>query len=139
MRFLFYDIIFLIIFGIFVILFLYKNRKNLQRDMKIAFLYKTKVGIKLIDYIGTKYKKIINFLKYFSVFLGYVLMISVVYLGGRAVYQYIRYPQFTELIKAPPLAPVIPYFPQLFGLKSFFPPFYFTYFIISILIVAKIP
>jgi hypothetical protein len=77
MGFLFYDIIFLILFGIFVILFLYKNRKNLQRDMKIAFLYRTKVGIKLINYIGTKYKKIINVLKYFSIFLGYVLIISV--------------------------------------------------------------
>ncbi len=138
MDFLFYDIIFLILFGIFVILFLYKNRKNLQRDMKIAFLYKTQFGIKVINYIGIKYKKIINVLKYFSIFLGYILMISVIYLGGRAVYQYLRYPQLTEIIKAPPLAPVIPYFPQLFGLKSFFPPFYFTYFIISILVVATV-
>jgi membrane-associated protease RseP (regulator of RpoE activity) len=105
--------------------------------MKIAFLYKTQNGIKAMDYISKKYSKILHVLKYFSISLGYILMIGVLYLLGRTVYLYVRHPLLiTRLIKAPPLAPVIPYFPRLFGLESFFPPFYFTYFILALSIVA---
>jgi len=138
MSFFIYDIIFLIIFTLFVVFFLYKRKNNLKREMKIAFLYRTKFGIKFIDYIGKKYKKTIFFLRYLVIAIGYFLMAIVVYFLGQLVYSYVRYPQITQLIKAPPIAPVIPYFPKLFGLESFFPPFYFTYFLLGILIVATV-
>jgi membrane-associated protease RseP (regulator of RpoE activity) len=34
--------------------------------------------------------------------------------------------------------PLIPYFPQIFGVESLMPPFYFTYFLIALIIVAVV-
>jgi len=138
MEFIYYDLIFLFLFGIFVAVFLYKTRDKLKREMKIAFLYRTKLGIGFINYVGENYRKTLGVLKYISISVGYVLMGTVLFLMSRMVYTYVKYPQITRLIKAPPLAPVIPYFPKLFGMETFFPPFYFTYFIVSIAVVATV-
>ncbi len=137
MEFYIYDLIFLVLFCAFIAIFLYKNRKKLKREMKIAFLYKTKLGLKLINYIGKKYKKILNSLKYIILFTSYLLMAGICILLGKSLFLYIRYPiLITKLIRAPPIAPLIPYFPKLFQMESFFPHFYFTYFIIALAIVA---
>ncbi len=136
MGFFIYDISFLILFSIFVAVFLYLKRKNLERE-GILFLYRTKIGIKAINYIGDRYAKVLHFFKYVIVAVGYVLMVGVIYLFGQAVWIYLRYAkEITTIVKAPPIAPLIPYFPKIFGMESFFPPFYFTYFILAILIVA---
>ena len=128
----FYDLSFLVVFSICLIIFLYAKRKNLKRE-GILYLYKTKLGIKFIDYIGKKFKRVINVLQYFSIVLGYFLMVGIFLLLISAVYTYIKIP-----IKTPPLVPLIPYFPRIFGVQSFFPEFYFTYFIVAILIVAVV-
>ena len=57
---------------------------------------------------------------------------------GQTLSIYILHPEITKIIKAPPIAPLIPYFPKLFGMESFFPPFYFTYFIVALAIVAVV-
>ena len=137
MEFYIYDITLLILFSLGVGFFLYKNRRKLNREMKIIYFYRTKVGLKLIDYIGGKYKKSLHVLKYFAIVISYILMAGILFLIGRTVYLYIRYPkEVLEIVKAPPIAPVIPYFPKLFGMESFFPPFYFIYFILALSIVA---
>ncbi len=51
MSFLVYDLIFLAAFLIFFSVFLYTRKKNLKKE-GLLLLYKTKWGIKLIDYIG---------------------------------------------------------------------------------------
>jgi membrane-associated protease RseP (regulator of RpoE activity) len=61
---------------------------------------------------------------------------TMIYLLGKTVYTYIAIPQIVEIVRAPPIAPLIPYFPQLFGMESLFPPFYFTYFLAALAIVA---
>jgi len=131
-----YDIVLLILFVIFSSVFLYVNRKNLKKDGPL-FLYRAKWGLKLINYIGNKYKRTLKFLSYVSITLGYVLMASMLFLVVQTVYLYLTSP-IAKIIKAPPIAPLIPYFPKLFGLQSFFPPFYFVYFIVAILIVATV-
>ena len=132
-----YDLIFLFIFTVAVTIFLYVKRKNLKREMKIMFLYRTKIGIKFIEYIGGKYKRTLGVLQYIIIGLGYILMVGIVYIIGKSVYLYVSNPfLITQITKAPPIAPLIPYFPQLFGMQSFFPEFSFTYFIVSISIVA---
>jgi membrane-associated protease RseP (regulator of RpoE activity) len=137
MTFFFYDIAFLIVFSILIALFLYKNNKNIKREMGIAFLYKSQLGIKLIKHVGTRYRKILRGLQYIIILVGYVLMAGILYLIGRTAYLYIMYPVLiTDVIKAPPVTPLIPYFPVIFGMESFFPPLYFTYFIIALSIVA---
>ncbi len=138
MKFFYYDLVFLVAFCLFLIIFLYKRRKNLKREW-LMYLYKTKVGIKFIDFIGTKYKKTLRVLRYFSLIIGYALMVSMIFLFIKVVYTYIfQAKEIVNVISAPPIMPLIPYFPQIFGVQSLFPPFYFTYFILSILVVAVV-
>lgn len=131
----FLDIFLLGMLIIFISFYLYKNRSKLKEE-GILYLYKTKWGLRLIKTTGKKYKKTLYFLSYISIFIGYILMISIVYFFIKIVFNYITNPKIVQTIKAPPIAPVIPYFPKLFGLSSFFPNFYGIYFIISIAIVA---
>ncbi len=130
-----YDVGFLILFSMFVIWFLYSRRKNLSRE-GIVFMYRTKFGIKVINYIGDKFKRVLYSLRYLIIGLGFVLMGSMLWMLGQTVSIYLLNPEITKLIKAPPIAPLIPYFPKLFGMESYFPPFYFTYFIVALAIVA---
>ena len=133
-NFIVYDLILLGIFLVGISLFLYKNRKNVHRE-GLLLLHKTSWGIKLIDKIGTKYKNLLQKLSYVSVTLGYILMAVMIYLVGRVVYIYIRFPEAVRAIKVPPIMPLVPYLPQVFKL-DFLPPFYFTYWIIIIAIIA---
>lgn len=133
MSFMIYDIILLVLFSIFAGIFLYKNRKKLEKD-GMLFLYRTKWGIKLINKIGNKYQKLLKFFSYISIGVGYILMIIVVYLILKTTYIYFTSPLIKQ-IKVPPLMPIVPYINKIVpGL----PVFYFVYFIIAILIVATI-
>lgn len=131
-----YDLVLLIIFLIFISFFLYKNKKNLGQEGSLI-LYRTQWGVKLIEKIGTKYKRILNFFAWVSIAVGYLLMISIIWLIFKTVYIYFT-TSIASTIKAPPVMPLIPYFPQLFGLQSIFPPFYFIYFILALIIVATV-
>jgi len=134
MKFFYYDLIFLILFTLGVIFFLYKRRKNLKRE-GLMYLYRTKVGIKFINYIGNKYKKTLKILSYFIVISGYFLMGTMLYLLGQIAYIYLRSPDIVRAIKIPPLIPLIPYLPSIFKI-DFLPPFYFTYWILAIAVIA---
>ena len=133
MSILIYDLVFLAIFVAFVSVFLYSRRKNLKRE-GLLILYKAAWGIKLINYIGKKAPRTFHVLSYISITVGYVLMVGMFYLLGRIVYLY-TIPSFVQTIKIPPLLPLVPYLPQIFKL-DFLPPFYFTYWIIIIAIIA---
>ncbi len=134
MNFIILDIILLVLFLALAGFFLYRNRKKLDQEGWLL-LYKTSWGIKLIDKIGKKYERTLRVLSYVSVAVGIILMVLVLVLMVQTVYLYLT-TTISETIKAPPIMPLIPYFPEIFGVKSIFPPFYFVYFIISILIVA---
>lgn len=131
------DISFLIIILGLLAFFLMKNKERLTKE-GMLYLYKTTWGINLINKVGTKYKKTLSFLSYVSIGVGYILMISILYLFGVTVFQYLTRPEIVETIRAPPIAPIIPYFPEIFGLSDFFPPLYTVYFIAAILIVATV-
>ena len=129
-----YDIGFLVLFSLFVTLFLYKRRKNLKRE-GIMYLYRTRVGIKFIDYVGTKYKKFLTVYAFLGVVFGYLLMASMIWFLWKLLSIYLFNPEIVRMIKIPPLMPLIPYLPEAFSV-SFLPPFYFTYWIISIAVIA---
>src|SRR3989338_3205252 len=133
--FLMYDVFFLVIFGIFAFWILHKNRSSLKRQGWI-FLYHTKVGLKLMDWASSKFEKVLKPLSYVVITSGYVLMISILWMIVKTVWIYISSPIPEQLKNLPPIAPLIPYFPNLFGLESFFPPLYFTYFLVALAIVA---
>ncbi len=134
MNFMVYDLILLGIFIIFISVFLYKKRKTVKKE-GLLLLYRTSWGVKLINKIGNKYKKLIKKLGYVSVGLGYLLMAGMIYLAGRIVWIYAFRPDIIRAIKVPPILPLVPYLPQVFKL-DFLPPFYFTYWIVIIAIIA---
>jgi len=134
MAFYIYDLTFLVLFSLGVGIFLWKRRKNLQRE-GIMYLYRTKVGVKFIDYIGEKYKKAIKVYSLLGVVCGYVLMALMLYFLYYILKIYLFNPDVVRAIKIPPLMPLIPYLPSLFKV-TFLPPFYFTYWILAIAIIA---
>lgn len=134
MGFIIYDIIFLAIFAIFLSIFLYRRKENLKRE-GLLLLYKTNWGIKLINRIGERYKRLLRILGYISIGVGFILMILMIYLFGKIIWVYLFSPEIVKAIKMPPIMPLIPYLPKLFNL-DFLPPFYFVYWIIIIALIA---
>lgn len=134
MKFIYYDIGLMILFVLFVARFLYKNRKNLQKD-GLLYLYRTKWGMNLIDKVGKKYKKTLHFLSYVSIIIGYFLMGGMIWLFGKMVYLYVAYPNIVRAIKIPPIMPLVPYLPQAFKL-NFLPDFYFITWILVLAVIA---
>ncbi|MFQ5531875.1 MAG: site-2 protease family protein [Candidatus Nanoarchaeia archaeon] len=135
MSFLIYDLTLLAIFVIFISVFLYSRRKNLQKE-GLLLLYRTEWGIKLINYVGKKYKRTLKILSYISIATGYLLMFGMFYLAYTIIKIYIFLPEVVKTIKVPPIMPLIPYFPSLFNLESFLPPFNFTYWIVILAVIA---
>ena len=118
----YYDIPLFILFSAFVAWFLFRHRKNLKREMGVAFLYRTQLGVRTIERFTKKFKFALEKLKWVVITSGFVLMAAIVYLISKSLYIYITVPQIIEVVKAPPLIPLLPYIPELFGLESFFPP-----------------
>ena len=134
MNFIVYDVILLIVFAIFISAFLYRRRENIKKE-GFLLLYKTNWGVRLIERIGGKHEKLLNFLSYVSVIVGFFLMGTMIYLFGKMVWMYIFRSDIISLVKVPPIMPLLPYVPQIFQL-DYLPPFYFIYWIIIIAIVA---
>ncbi len=134
MSFYIYDITFLVVFTLLVGWFLYSRRHNLKRE-GIMYLYRTRLGIKFIDYVGGRYKKTLSVLGFVGVVCGYLLMAGMIYFLYQLIYVYLFVPEVVRAIKIPPLMPLIPYLPEAFKI-DFLPPFYFTYWIVAIAVIA---
>jgi len=128
------DIILLVLFCVITAIFLYKKRKRISRQ-GVLILYKTKIGIKIIDEISEKYSKLIGFLQYIVIASGYILMIAMTWLIVRFSYAYLTTPGLAKALKIPVIMPLVPYIDRVFA-PGILPPFYFTYWIIIIAIVA---
>jgi len=129
-----FDLIFLVAFTLAVVLFLYTRRHNLTRQ-GLLYLYRTRVGIKFIDWFAARFKAILKPLQYVIVASGYFLMAFMVWFLAKFSYSYLTSPVIAKALKVPVLLPLIPYLPSLFKI-DFLPPFYFTYWIIIIAIIA---
>lgn len=126
-----YDLMFLFIVAITVAIFLYKNRKNVKVESKIFLLYHTKVGIKFMNWVSKKLHRLLDVLSYFSISFGFLAMFSAVIL---LLISFKTLTTLTTVPKVPPLMPLIPYLPEIFKLPL--PPFYFSYWITILLVVA---
>lgn len=129
------DLTLLVLFTIFVVIFLYTRKHNLKRE-GLMYLYRTKLGIKFIEWTSRKYSKILKPMQYLVIASGYILMVIMIFLLVKTLFIYFQQPADSPISKVPAVFPLIPYFPQIFNLDSFFPPFYFVYFIIAIAIIA---
>lgn len=134
MSFFIYDISFLVAFTLAVVIFLYTRKSNLKRQ-GLLYLYRTKIGLKLIEYTSRKYKKILVPMQHLIVACGYVLMVATVWMIVKFAWFYITSPFMAKELKVPVLMPLIPYLPSIFKL-DFLPPFPFTYWIIIIALIA---
>ena len=124
-------------FSCILVSYFFKKEKNKLEKQGILLLFKTQLGVKFIDKFVQKFGRILRPLQYVIITSGYVLMITMLWMMLLTTYLYITTP-IARFIKAPPVFPLIPYFPQLFDLESYFPPLYSTYFIIALGIVAVV-
>lgn len=134
MSFITYDIAFLVLFVLAVVTFLYTHKSNLKRQ-GLLYLYRTKIGLNLIEYTTKRFSKILKPLQYIVVVCGYILMIEIIWLFLKFAYFYITSPFAAREFKIPVIMPLIPYLPEIFKI-DFLPPFPFTYWIIIIALIA---
>ena len=66
-----------ILFYLGIILLLYLNRKKFEFQGKIVALYRTKVGLGLMDRVSNKYRELIKLLGYCAVGIAYVALILI--------------------------------------------------------------
>lgn len=136
MSFVVYDLTFLILFTLFVVAFLYLRKDKIKRE-GLLILYRTSLGIKFINLFSEKYKKYLHIAEWFVIGIGYLLMLGAIFSFGQFIWIFISNPEFVRAIKIPPVAPLIPYLPQLFK-ADYLPFFYFTYWIIVLAITAVV-
>ncbi len=134
MSFIIYDIVFMVLSVLLVAIFLYTRKHNLKRQ-GILYLYHTKVGIKFIEFVSKKFSKILKPMQYIVVGCGYFLMVFMLGILIKFAYTYLLSPSAARDLKIPVLMPLVPYLPELFKI-DFLPPFYFTYWIIIIAVIA---
>ncbi|QQG39055.1 MAG: site-2 protease family protein [Candidatus Woesearchaeota archaeon] len=121
-----YDLTLAIVFYAIVIIFFYLNRKNVQIQGWILFIYRTKLGLKLMDKLSKFFPKLLHSIGLFGIFTGFLAMFG---LFAFLVYQ-------TALLFFRPetpaaLAPLLP------GVKiPGLPVLPFWYFIIGIFITV---
>ena len=97
------DLIFALIFyGIIFLLFIkYRNKFEVQN--KIFVLYKTKLGIKLMNKLSSKIPRVLHYISYLSITIGFIGMIITFLFLIKGVWNMIFIPN-----AIPVLAPVLP-------------------------------
>jgi len=97
-----YDLLFALIFYGLIILFFYRNRKNVKIHAKIIAFYRTKLGLKWMDKIAKTFPRLLNLISYVSIFVGFAGMIFIMVVLIKGTYNL--------LINGgtPALAPVFP-------------------------------
>jgi membrane-associated protease RseP (regulator of RpoE activity) len=122
------DITLFVAFCVFVVLFLWLRRSRVDRE-GIIFLYRTKFGIGTIEKLAKKLKWLWQKLGPVIIVAGFIFMIAMIWLLIESIWLTFKVP-----MRTPPIMPLVPYLPQAF--KMPLPPFYFTYWILIIAIVA---
>ena len=121
-----------IIFLFILALFVFMNRKKLDTKFLIPYflyfsMYKTTWGLKLMDSMSKKYKKVFIYIGYFGIAVGFLGMILISYGLLNNIYMLFTKPQ-----AAPGVGLVLP----IKAKGVFFVPFF--YWIISIFVIAVV-
>ena len=127
-----YQTIAAIIFLAILTIFVFLKRKNLDTKQIIPYflyfsMYRTKWGLKLMNSMAKRHRKLMLYIGYFGVFIGFLGMILISY--GLISNIYVL---FTEPEAAPGVGLVLPF--KAKGI--FFVPFF--YWIISIFVIAAV-
>ena len=127
-----FDLIFAVIFYSLIFLFYLKHKDKFEIQNKIFALYKTQLGIKLMDKYSKIFPRFLNFLGYISIITGFIGMIFIFYTIIKGTYKLI-YDSFLGVQTQPVLAPVLPGV-SIPGL----PTLSFWHWVIAIFVVAVI-
>ncbi|MBI4447876.1 site-2 protease family protein [Candidatus Woesearchaeota archaeon] len=123
-----YDLLSIIAFYLIVFVFYLRNKKKFIIQGKFLALYKTKIGLKLMDKIAKKMPRTVKYLGYFGVICGYAGMIFIFVFLIKETLKFLLVPS-----APPPLAPVLP------GISiPGAPKLSFWHWIISIFVVAVV-
>ena len=76
----------IIIFYLIIVLLVYFNRKKFTFQGKIIAMYKTKIGIKLMNTIAQKYPRLVITLGYIGIFFGFLGMLLIVFFVLQGLY-----------------------------------------------------
>lgn len=98
-----FDLIFAAIFYGILFLFYLKHKNKFEIQNKIFALYKTKIGIKLMDKYSKINPKFLMFLGYFGIIIGFLGMGLIFFILIKGTYSLIFIPK-----SLPVLAPVLP-------------------------------
>ncbi len=123
-----WDLLFALLFYGIIILFFFKTRPKWEIQGKILALYKTKIGLKLMDKFAMRFPRLLKYLGYSGVFFGFSGMLFIAYLLVKGTYDLI----FVEGAVSQ-LAPVLP------GVKiPGLPTLGFWHWVIAIFVVAVV-
>lgn len=99
-----------IIFYGLLALIIYLNRKKFEFQGKIVALYRTKLGLGLMEKIGKKYEELIKIIGYIGIGIGFVGMFLILFLFAFSLYLFFK--GIITTGSAPvTIAPVIPGIP----------------------------
>lgn len=121
-----------IAFIFLMLLFIFLKRKKIKIQ-KVFFpifyfaLYRTKLGLKFMDKFSKKFPKLLKFISYFSVAIGFIGMLLITFSLIHNLYKLLLIPTAVAAV-----VPVLPF--KIKG--AFFVPFF--YWIISIFIIAVV-
>ena len=82
--FLVYDLVFLALFTLASGIFLYRRRHNLKRQ-GLLYLYRTKLGIRFMDWTVARFGKFLKPFEYVVVASGYILMAGMIWIIVRLI------------------------------------------------------
>jgi len=124
-----YDLLLLVVFYLFLLVIFRIYRNKFEVQWKIFALYKTKIGLKLMDSIAKKVPSLLYVSGYFGIFIGFLGMIFTFGFVVWAAYRLIFVPAADAV-----LAPVLPGI----SISEQLPVLSFWHWIIAILIVATV-
>lgn len=127
------DLLLLAALGVVLLIVFWFNKKKVDIQ-KIAFpiiylvLYRTKIGLNLMDRIAKKYSKLVNFISVLGIYVGFFVMLVIFYFLIKGTYN------FLFVGGLPPIAPLLPGIKPAAGIPSIS----FIHWIIAIFVLAGV-
>ena len=98
-----WNIISLLLFYGFILLIYYKYKEKFTVESKVFIMYKSQLGVSLMDRIAKKFPRFFKYLAYLSVLTGFAGMGFILYFIVKETVKFLAVPG-----SAPPLSPVLP-------------------------------
>jgi membrane-associated protease RseP (regulator of RpoE activity) len=111
-----FDYRWVILFYSAVILFVYLNRNKLHKEASLVYLYKTKLGLNLMEKVGRRFRKLVQIGGYVGILVAYAGFIFITFTIIMLAYQVLTQPAETQA----GVSPVLPGLP-IAGLGITFP------------------